>query len=70
LPQKSWVALNALFCSLITPHVADNSTSCEAAVLVQPKARLCEPWVTSLEFVGAAERRPNQDQIFDFADYN
>jgi hypothetical protein len=38
---------------------AEYSTSCEAAVVVKPKVRLCEPWVTSKQdFVGAAKRRP------------
>jgi hypothetical protein len=27
---------------------SDPSTSCEAAVVAKPKARLCEPWVASL----------------------
>ena len=34
------------------------STSCEAAVVVKPKASFCEPWVTKQNFAGAAERRP------------
>ena len=35
------------------------STSCKAADVVKPKARLCEPWVNVvINLFGAAERRP------------